>query len=88
MDQRLCVVCKKPIAAERLEAAPEATRCVKCQSSAEAPGDPRRSGETCPRCRAKGIQSMLVWRRARDPEISGEFLGCSRYPHCQYIDRS
>lgn len=45
---------------------------------------PGYSGVKCPRCTAKGFDSMLVWRHARDPSISGEFLGCERYPHCQY----
>jgi len=42
------------------------------------------SGELCPRCAAKGIRSLLVWRHARDPSIPGEFLGCSRFPDCRY----
>jgi hypothetical protein len=45
------------------------------------------SGVVCPRCARKGIRSLLVWRHARDPSIPGEFLGCSRYPHCQYKER-
>jgi hypothetical protein len=48
---------------------------------------PDYSGVPCPRCARKGIRSLLVWRHARDPSISGEFLGCSRYPHCQYKER-
>jgi uncharacterized protein YifE (UPF0438 family) len=52
-----------------------------------APLSPEFSGEVCPRCAKKGIRSALIWRHARDPNISGEFLGCSRFPHCQYIDK-
>jgi uncharacterized protein YifE (UPF0438 family) len=48
---------------------------------------PGYSGVPCPRCAAKGIRSLLVWRHARDPGISGEFLGCGRYPHCQYKEQ-
>jgi ssDNA-binding Zn-finger/Zn-ribbon topoisomerase 1 len=32
------------------------------------------------------LKAELIWRRARDREIRGEFLGCSRYPACQYIE--
>ena len=48
---------------------------------------PDYSGVPCPRCARKGIRSLLVWRHARDPSLPGEFLGCSRYPHCQYKGR-
>jgi hypothetical protein len=51
------------------------------------PLSPEYSGVLCPRCAAKSIRSLLVWRHARDPSIPGEFLGCSRYPHCQYKER-
>lgn len=85
----VCVRCRAPIPAERLQAVPDATRCVRCQAASERqPSDPSLSGEFCPRCAAKGLRSELVWRRARDVEIRGEFLGCSRYPHCQYIARA
>jgi hypothetical protein len=87
MTGRVCLSCGRPIPAERLEALPGATRCAGCQAAAEGPRDPSDSGEDCPRCAAKGRRSRLVWRRARDPEISGEFLGCERYPHCQYVAR-
>jgi hypothetical protein len=46
--------------------------------------DPQYSDVECPRCAERGIRSLLVWWRARDPSILGEFLGCSRYPYCQY----
>ena len=88
MVERMCITCGQPIPAERLEALPDATRCARCQGAAEVPRDASDTGEACPRCAAKGIQSRLVWRRARDPQISGEFLGCERYPHCQYIARN
>jgi len=52
-----------------------------------APPSPEYSGEFCPRCAAKGVRSPLVWRHARDPSVPGEFLGCSRFPHCRYKEK-
>jgi hypothetical protein len=57
-----------------------------CAETAAQPS-PEYSGVPCPRCAAKGIQSLLLWRRSRDPSITGEFLGCSRYPYCQYKEQ-
>lgn len=86
---RECAICGKAIAAERLEAVPDATLCVECQGADEkgAPIPESYSGESCPRCAKLGMDAALVWRRARDPSIPGEFLGCSRYPACQYVER-
>lgn len=70
-----CVACGIPIPVARRQLVPDATLCVRCQSAAETrPSDPSASGEFCPRCARKGIRSPLVWRHARDTEISGEFL--------------
>jgi ribonuclease HI len=88
LAEGMCADCGRPIPAERRETVPGATRCVRCQTTADVPRDPSDSDEECPRCAARGFRSRLVWRRARDPQISGEFLGCQRYPHCQYIARS
>lgn len=86
---RPCAGCGRPISPERLEALPEATRCVPCQQRAEsASGDWQVSEVVCPRCAARGFQSRMIWRTARDPTISGYFLGCSRFPECRYVDRS
>lgn len=87
---RLCVGCGRPIPAERLEAIPEATRCVPCQQRTElASSDWHVSEVECPRCASHGFKSRMVWRTARDPaKFSGYFLGCSRFPECRYIDRS
>lgn len=87
---RACAACGHPIPPERLEALPNAIRCVRCEQQAEAaPIDPRVSGLDCPRCTAQGFSARLVWRTARDPEMfSGYFLGCSRFPDCRYVDRS
>jgi len=51
------------------------------------PPSPGYSGEFCPRCARKGIRSPLLWRHARDPSLPGEFLGCSRFPACQYKEK-
>src|SRR5262249_44839222 len=87
---RPCAGCGRPIPPERLEAVPDATRCVLCQQGAEsAAADWHMSEVECPRCARNGIKSPLVWRTARDPaKFSGYFLGCSRFPECRYIDRS
>jgi hypothetical protein len=87
---RPCASCGRPIPPERLEAMPEATRCVPCQQRTEStPSDWRVSDIACPRCAAHGLKSRMVWRIARDPaKFSGYFLGCSRFPECRYIDRS
>jgi predicted nuclease of restriction endonuclease-like RecB superfamily len=84
---RTCGVCGRQISAERLESLPAATRCTSCQAAAEVPDDSSDSGDECPWCAANGISSPLVWKRARDPNIPGEFLGCDRYPKCRYIAR-
>jgi ribonuclease HI len=81
-----CPDCGQTIPAERLEAVPGATLCVACQRDKEIEPAVERTPE-CPRCAQKGIKAPLVWRTARAPARSGYFLGCSRYPACQYIDR-
>ncbi len=89
MPVRPCVGCGRPIPPERVEAVPEATHCVSCQLQTEsAPTDWHVSEIVCPRCAARGFQSRMVWRTARDPTIPGYFLGCSRFPECRYVDRS
>ena len=87
---RACAGCGRPIAPERLDALPGATRCVACQQRSEAaPSDPRVSEVECPRCAAQGFRARMVWRTARDPALfDGYFLGCSRFPECRYVDRS
>lgn len=58
-----------------------------CPPAPGTPPSPEYSGEHCPRCAAKGIRSPLIWRRARDPSVPGEFLGCNRYPDCRYKEK-
>jgi len=85
---RLCLICSRPIHPERIEAVPNTTRCVSCQASAESvSSNPKSSGIECPRCAERGLRSQMVWRVARDPNIPGYFLGCSRFPDCRYVDR-
>lgn len=48
---RLCEVCRKPIPPERLEVAPDAHRCVACQTLAENDALPVEP-DFCPRCGA------------------------------------
>ncbi|MEX0642509.1 MAG: DUF413 domain-containing protein [Pirellulales bacterium] len=87
---RPCADCGRPIPPERLEAVPDATRCVPCQQRTEsAPFDWHVSEVECPQCANRGFKSRMVWRTARDPaKFSGYFLGCSRFPECRYIDRT
>lgn len=79
---RACVGCGQPIAPERLEMIPDATRCVSCQQRSETTQtEPHVSEVECPRCAAQGVRSRMVWRTARDPtQFAGYFLGCSRIP--------
>jgi RNA polymerase-binding transcription factor DksA len=83
----ICQHCSRLIPPERIEVFPDAKYCVKCQELAdEHSGSIPLAPPTCPRCERKGIHSELVYRRARDPAIKGYFLGCSRYPHCQFLE--
>jgi Prokaryotic dksA/traR C4-type zinc finger len=87
---RPCIGCGRPIPPERLEAIPDATRCVLCQQRTESTASDWHVSEVeCPRCASHGVKSRMVWCTARDPaKFSGYFLGCSRFPECRYIDQS
>jgi hypothetical protein len=67
---------------------PDARPAINRSVAPPAAASPDFSGVTCPRCAAKGVHSLLVWRHARDPSVPGEFLGCSRYPHCHYKEEN
>lgn len=67
-----------------LRAESPAIQIHEAPASSQSPGY---SGEFCPRCAKKGIRSPLVWRHARDPNLPGEFLGCSSFPHCRYKEK-
>jgi len=85
-----CISCGLPIPSERLQAVPGTKHCVDCQKEKELnKGHQVQSKKMfCPRCKRKGIKSLLVWRTARDPSVrSSYFLGCSRYPKCRYVDK-
>ena len=41
----------------------------------------RETGEECPRCKEEGRDGRLVYRMSK----MGEFVGCSLYPACDYI---
>jgi len=84
---RLCIGCKRPIPPERLEALPNTEFCTSCQERAEK-FDWHISDVSCPRCAERGFASPLVWRIARDPNLSGYFLSCSRFPVCRYLENS
>jgi len=80
---RLCELCRKPIAAVRIKAIPNVTRCVECQDA-----DERREDSDdddlgfCPRPRCG---SPLVWRcGAPAGSTTKYFIGCSAYPKCDY----
>ncbi len=49
---RLCESCDRPIARERLEALPTATRCAACQSTSDSGSHSEGEAEYCPRCGA------------------------------------
>ena len=86
---RLCEKCGVLIDPERLEAIPDTQLCVSCKRRDEAkPSSVRVTDVDCPRCAHSGIKAQMVWRTARDPERTGYFLGCSRFPDCRYIDKS
>lgn len=73
----LCQQCRQPIPAERIEALPDTTLCVRCQSADEtntAPSEP----EYCPKC-----GNLLVWRQSRGSGITRYQLLCSTYPKCR-----
>lgn len=60
-SRRLCQDCRQPIAAERLAALPEATRCIACQSTSVcAAAVDTLSDENCPKCGA-----WLHWETLR-----------------------
>jgi len=77
-QRRLCVDCKKPISSKRLELAPRARRCVRCERRIRG-GDEKDGIYYCRICGAP-----MVWRVPRPPNRAEKFLGCSNYPKCRY----
>jgi len=76
-DAPTCEICGKPLAPERLEAMPDATRCVTCQQDAES-GALAREAEYCPKCGAP-----LVLRVSRSAGITRYKMFCTGTPACR-----
>lgn len=87
-SNRACDDCGYVIPRQRLEAVPNAVRCIKCQENSEnSSRSSHDSGHYCPSCKKKGLNAKLVWRRPRDQTRSDQFLGCINYPECKYVQR-
>ena len=54
---------------------------TKAEATARVKVPMRETGEDCPKCKAEGRNGRLVYRMSR----LGEFIGCSLYPECDYI---
>jgi len=78
---RLCELCRKPIPAARIEAVPNVTKCIECQSTDERREDPDDDDlGSCHRCGCS-----LVWRQgAPAGSTTKYFIGCSDFPKCRY----
>lgn len=76
-EARLCEACRQPIAPERLEVFPNATRCTACERAEES-GAPPQLDEYCPRC-----GSRMVVRAARSPGLARYELVCSAGSRCR-----
>ncbi|MEM9186355.1 MAG: TraR/DksA C4-type zinc finger protein [Planctomycetota bacterium] len=74
----LCEVCREPIAPERLEFVPGATRCVGCQGKAEAGTLPDDDPEFCPRCGA-----LVELRVSRGSGLTRYKRFCTGVPSCR-----
>lgn len=74
---RRCEICRQAIAPERLEALPDAKRCVKCQQ-AEDSGESKTDVEYCPRC-----GSLLELRVSRRGGMTRYQLFCTGAPPCR-----
>ncbi len=54
---------------------------AKAEDAARVKVPVRETGEDCPKCAQEGRQGRLVYRMSK----RGEFVGCSLYPECDYI---
>ena len=54
---------------------------TKAEATARIKVPMRETGEDCPKCKQEGRTGRLVYRMSR----LGEFVGCSLYPECDYI---
>src|SRR5207237_9967348 len=55
---------------------------TKAEGTARVKVPMRETGEACPKCKEEGRNGRLVSRMSR----VGEFIGCSLYPECDYIN--
>src|SRR6266550_1276273 len=60
---------------------PFAKTLTKAEATARVKVPMRETGEDCPKCKQEGRTGRLVYRMSR----LGEFVGCSLYPECDYI---
>ena len=60
---------------------PFAKTLAKAEGSPRVKVPMRETGEDCPKCKQEGRAGRLVYRMSR----LGEFIGCSLYPECDYI---
>jgi len=60
---------------------PFAKTLTKAEATARVKVPMRETGEDCPKCKQEGRTGRLVYRMSR----LGEFIGCSLYPECDYI---
>lgn len=74
---RCCEICRQPISPERLEALPDAKRCMTCQQ-AEDRGQTKQEIEYCERCGA-----ILELRVSRRSGITRYQLFCTGQPPCR-----
>ena len=77
---RLCVQCREPISPVRLKAMPSAERCVRCEGARERQVPQKNEHGNCHVCGAE----MVLRQRTRVFPVK-YFLGCSRYPHCNFV---
>ena len=61
--------------------APFAKTLTKAEATARVKVPMRETGEDCPKCKQEGRSGRLVYRMSK----LGEFVGCSLYPECDYI---
>lgn len=74
----LCEVCREPIPPERLEALPDARRCMKCQAAVESGAAVDDEPEFCPRCGA-----LVELRVSRGAGITRYKRFCTGTPPCR-----
>ena len=74
----LCEICRQPIATERLDAVPDAKRCVPCQDAVESGTATDDEPEFCPKCGA-----LLEIRISRGAGITRYKRFCTGIPSCR-----